>query len=376
MQSIKDTCNTNIIVLITNEFLGDDNNSLGVARALKELQQQATITQYKQNDWSNISIDETQNTIVIGAGEATLETIADLKSKYRNKVFVSWSSHQLPEKKMQEMLDTIDLINLPNGIITTFTERERFKGKLVETNGVPHNLSREDLKEAYEKAKVFLPEFNNDKKRILFVLGGDAPNVQTGQIQCFNDRDIEQVVKYITSLDQEKHQIFIVSSPRTGKYILEVNKHTESAKLIENPTTHRSDKPITEPTDPVSMSLLKLLNDSKIDYSFYDFRYGEVSFFKALLHCCSVAFIPGESTSMISEAKDFTGVIIYTNSAMSKSHTRFVEQISKTYGLKVLNGQILEKSVECKPISTQTAAETVANAIISSLEISPSTPTF
>ena len=59
-------------------------------------------------------------------------------------------------------------------------------------------------------------------------------NVQTGQIQCFNDRDIEQVVKYITSLDQEKHQIFIVSSPRTGKYILEVNKHTESAKLIEN----------------------------------------------------------------------------------------------------------------------------------------------
>ena len=75
---------------------------------------------------------------------------------------------------MQEMLDTIDLINLPNGIITTFTERERFKGKLVETNGVPHNLSRRRSKRKYEKIRKFFSQNSIMIKKNSLRFGGDA----------------------------------------------------------------------------------------------------------------------------------------------------------------------------------------------------------
>ncbi len=351
------------IIYFLGELIGDDNNTRGVARNAAALYrdsgQAVTITEFKSSVENIedarkliISLDNTRDSIItISSGESGLAPLKALKASFGKKIFTSWSAHQLSGSMDFTILDQI---SLPLGV-ASHDVKVALGRKLIETVGIPHNLTRTDLESDYLAWKDKLAVTN--KKKLVVILGGDAPNPEGKQL-LYTTKEARHLAEYVVSLaTKNDYYIYITNGPRTGRFNADTKK--------ENKIAHRADIDITIPTDEVSTAFTQKLTAKGVMYHFIDFRYNSPSSFKALLKIADKVILPGESTSMISEASDFVDdITVYLTNSMNVNHFLSVEQIKLTRRIDVLDLTFKLKA-SLLPVSTYTepAALTVAKGI-------------
>ncbi len=255
---------------------------------------------------------ETKKVIVIGAGEGGIDGIQQFPQNLN--LMICLTSHMFLERyKDPELLKKVMFIALPTH--DTSFDHENMGRKLIETIGVAHNRQVEDASSAYQKYQSELPE---GKTYLGVVLGGDAPT-PTKEINLFTKEDAEKVAAYVIKKAQESNASVLISNgPRTGKYTLE---------KMEIKTAHRDGK-----LDSVTAHFKEILEtklgetrvkvfdfqfDQKPPYNSFELILGAVKATKGEL------LVPGDSTSMISEAIDTMApqrVVVYENSAINEVH--------------------------------------------------------
>jgi len=315
-----------IICLISGIFIGDDNNARGTARSFASLYPtgDVSIAEHKIADSTDSierdieeSITSEQKVTIIAAGNSSIATAKSLKAKYGERIFVSWSAHQLEEGNLADVA-AFDQVAIARGAVS-HEARARLAGKLIETTGVPHNLLAKDLDDDFEalKSKIAV----TDRKKILVVLSGDAPD-STGTQHLYTSEEALKFASYIiTKAQAEDCFVYVTNGPRTGKFLID--------GIAVDTAAHRSEAEINIPTDPVSSAFIEALTaDGFRDFQFFDFRYGQQSYYKALLRICDSIYLPGESISMVSEGSDFkTDVTVYHTGSMPDSYYREIDVI-------------------------------------------------
>lgn len=372
-----------IIVVIDNIHKGDDANAIGIGEKTlalfnEKLDFTATLDISEYEDIAN-NIKRLQLNIIVAAGEHNLPAISPFK---QDRIHLAWSGHQVPAT-IWDYAPKLDFISIPTHTkeADKVALRKIHNASIIETVGVAHNTKHENLITEYQK---WQPQIISGERYYLAVLGGDAPD-ENGQMNYYTAEEAYDLGKYI-ALQALANNATVLSTngPRTGKH----DPITEEALL-----THRELHPITkEPLDYrldavsaafISGLIYEGLTNNK-NFQFFDFRFGKngvVSAYKALLGAVlevgGHAYIPGESTSMVSEACSLLppqSVTVFNNSAMNETHKRHVKS---TY--KNIYANLLLDNMEFTPIIPQAASElhenlsateTIAKAIVDDFDLS------
>lgn len=367
--------NINIITLIDGIHKGDDANAIATTSETKKLLDNKgyAVTSNITNTTSSAVNDNID--IIIAAGNHHIEPLLESKQK-NNNIYTSWSSHQLPIN-LPQAAEVIDNIALPKHIIDDNLKLviSLQHANLTETVGVAHNTMAKDLIPEYHKLKNQI--INSDKYNLV-VLAGDATD-QYGQMQYYTPEESFKLGEYFGKNSQNDGSVVIATNgPRTGKH----NPKTGEVTLSHRNVSPETKEALPNILDPVSQAFLDGLNSVGLvkdkHYNFFDFRFGKdgvISAYKGLLGATisnegSSVYMPGESSSMISEACDLLpdgAVIIYDNDAMSESHQKHVKSVYEQGSAHRLSGDLhLSKKISGKNNTTgknMSAAQVVAQSI-------------
>ena len=255
--------------------------------------------------------------------------------------------------------------------------------KLLKTIGVAHNLTQEELLKEYEQKKSQKPEdpipedpIPEASRYLMVVLGGDAPD-STGKQNFYTPQEAQQLAEFCNSKAEEGYFIIATNGPRTGLH----NPQT-SEKLNSHRVTILENGEATYDLDEVSKAFCDKIKSP--DFKFFDFKFlpkGVDSSYKALLYATSqkegsLVLMPGESTSMISEACDFLkpqSVIIYKNGAMNQVHYDHVASVRQSNKAGFLN---LEPEIffTANPKNSQKTNQSAAEKIAEKVFLRTQTP--
>ena len=370
----------NLYIIKDQNYLGDYNQLLGIAKKTKEYFAQHKIplntTEYNVADLKSFSteIQNTKNPIIISAGLYGIEAIKLLKSenKTSNNILAIHVSHQILNNnklshiqlvRTEEKSSGADIIVLPTHILET-TDRKQLESKytkLVRVIGVAHNLELHEIEKEYAKFEHILPKAD---RYIGVILAGDAPD-SNGKMHYYTESDAQKLAEYVSNLAiKQNYTVLVTNSPRTGKHNQRTNK--------EQPEVHQNGV-----MDPVTAKFQEVLIKNKVNFKLFDFQKNKPSFYKAMVgailhHPSNMIFIPGESTSMISECLDIlpgSNVVIYYNSAMNKNHERHVKSEYDNGRASVLqNMQLIKQkndSIQKNSSANQVIAEAIYNLYLS-----------
>lgn len=201
--------------------------------------------------------------------------------------------------------------------------------KFKEINSVPHNINSEDLAQDYS---LLQSQIQMSPKYLMVILSGDAP-APGGEMKYFTQEQAQKFADYVARVAQANGQfIMVTNGPRTGKY-------DPVTKRVVN--EHKEEEGIDEVSKAFCDRLAEVLPKGKKGFQFFDFKFlnnGKVqSSYKGLLHLIkitndSVVYIPGESTSMISEAINNLPrdkVVIFETESMNENHKKHVQEVYK-----------------------------------------------
>lgn len=320
-----------IIHILTNvsegKFIGDRNQALGIQNALKE--RYATFhLPYESYEWdvkeigklaSSLEKNEEAVSVVIGIGDHGLTALRSLKhnSLIKDNFFSLWASHQL-FKELQVSAQCLDIIALPTHVVTEEIIQllKNTNTKLIQTVGVAHNVIPESLQEKRMEWQDRIPAA---ERYIGVFLGGDAPE-PNGNIRYFTAEEAQLMGKYIGERAQAiGATLLITNSPRTGQY---------DPKTGKNVTVHQGAE-----LDKTTESFMAGIAQSGTKGYLFDFQFGKASAYPALLGALqqtpgSVAFVTGDSTSMLSEIADSLAngsVYAVTINSMNSAHHAHVK---------------------------------------------------
>ncbi|MDX2050263.1 MAG: hypothetical protein SFT93_03735 [Rickettsiaceae bacterium] len=176
---------------------------------------------------------------------------------------------------------------------------------LIETDGVLHTRTREEVLNSNSDSIA-------DNISIVVMLPGDTQQ-EDGSWKLYN---AEMATELIQNLP--KSAILILNGPRTGKFVSSANG------LMQDGKAHR------DGIDYITALVAKYKEEVGASWDIRDFKYGHESIWRAALKFCleheNVALIlPGESTSMISEALSLgLKPILYSHTAMTNSSRIYV----------------------------------------------------
>lgn len=365
-----------IHVVSDSNFVGDRSNLMGIAHQTKfELLsngEKSEILEYSLQDLEKLEKTLENNekkNILITAGTYGIEAIKRIKSNkaISDKILAIHVFHQMITQEKYGQLsvlktkkqDGADIIALPSH---TLNERilESFKESdtiLVPTIGVAHKTTEEDLKIAFDNHKHILPRSD---KYLGVILPGDAPD-SSGKMNYFTPDNVSKLLKNIIN-NFSDYTLLISNGPRTGKH------NPATGDILKN---H-----IDDIMDPVTEKFIQGLEQKQIKYKLFDFQMGKPSY-KNLIFATIISkkdnriLIPGESTSMISEATDLIQnekVIIYLNEAMNDNHKKHIssEFEAGRASLMDLEGNI--NKVSNKEVKTSPAKVLIAQEIIKQLK--------
>ncbi len=306
---------------------GDHNQTLGIAAALeKHSHQKVTL---KDLDTKLITPSEIkaeidkdllqEKVIVVGSGEGGIEGIKDLSPQ--SNLIICLTSHMfLKDFQDPALLQKVTFIALP--IHETTSNQEILKEKLIKTVGVSHNRQAETADKIYGEWKKVLPTC---KEYLGVVLGGDAPT-PSKEIKLFTEHDATKLATYIAQHAQNAC-VLVLNGPRTGKY------GTDNKEIM---TVHRQGQ-----SDSITKFFQQSLAAQGIkNVKFFDFQHNNpenkawvlpYNSFDLVVGAVKAThgkmLIPGESTSMISEAIDVLPsghVLVYENNPMNEVHSAHV----------------------------------------------------
>lgn len=184
----------------------------------------------------------------------------------------------------------------------------------------------------------------------MIVLGGDAPDTD-GKMHYYTAAEAQKGAEYIGNFCKvNNYSLLIFNGPRTGGH---------------NPATGEKDLSahVTDKLDNVTQSFVteleKHLNSN--DYKLYNYSKNSASPYKAGFWLVKQAdrgkcFLPGESTSMISEANDNLPLqtIIILNNAMNEAHHKHAILEAKAAKAIVLDTNFQEVKI---PVDQALSAE-------------------
>ena len=363
--------NEAVMILITNpKNAGEVSQIRGVARYTAEARTNIQIEEVDATDLSKavdlLAEHNTTKNIVIAAGKDGVSALREIKSKSPG-VFSVYLSHQIYDNTESALItehsfNGANLIVLPKHVVTKQFDALVMSSqtKLITTVGVAHNLRKSDIESAYEKQVLAMPGTTADKYALV-IMGGDAQNTD-GSWNYFTQNDATKLAKIVQkSIDKDTY-LFVLNGPRTGKH----NPDTG----MEDKDAHRAEK-----LDPVTQSFMDHFK-GKERFQVFDFQYGKTGMYRPLLgkmlHAAnSQIFVPGESTSMISEIVDSVGsndrhqIFAYEHAAMNRVHKSHIlsEHAAGRVYLVSKNGGITKQITE-KDAKADSAAKTIADDII------------
>lgn len=362
---------------ITNkDFVGDCNQILGVQESFRTLHSEepdsVDIRSFDYKDLQPLvtAINEVEKSdhsgkvIVLGVSDYGADAISQLKGSV-NKPTVSYTmlSHQITPK-VETVVGVADFIALPAHAVTPEFKNKvsSTQTKLIETVGVSHNLKKSDIQADYDKFKDKLLSLGKYNSVMVAVLGGDAPDGKN-LMKYYTPEEAKTLANYLGKQAILKNAIVLATNgPRTGKHNQETGKVDDTA--------HKNGK-----FDFVSQEFVDTLKSilPETQFAFYDFQSGQPSMSKAMygqaLKENGVVYIPGESTSMVSEAVDNFGptrVIVYKNKAMNPTHLKHVELEQESDRIKLLDEKFEEVPTAKKseaPV-TDSASMTIAKKVL------------
>ena len=366
-----------VLTVVKKEATGDYNQTLGIQAALKQLNHEEMIfEEFNFEELEQISKEistihsnnRTEKIVILSVGDYGVNAFKKLKKDFNTPhIHYVLSSHQLTDALAKDA-STVDLIALPSHAVNaTFTKI--MKGKLVQTIGVAHNLNHQEITAAYTQDKNKVLPLHPHKKYIAVMLGGDAPDLN-GKMHYYTAAEAEKLAKYIAHLAlQQDAVVLAMDGPRTGMH----NQKTG----IADEQAHKSEK-LTFVSQTFKDTLSQYLPEHQ--FAFYDFQFGKPSMSKAVYGAViengGSIFIPGESTTMVSEAVDNFAkgsVTIYQNNAMNKTHLKHVRAEQKHGRIKLLNLDF--RPVKSSPaketgsLQDESAATTIAKAVIKLLKL-------
>lgn len=351
---------TNIIILTNTsegKFVGDMNHALGIQNAITR-----KVTNYKKMQYDVSDIDSLTKYIettkyksmVVGIGEHGVKAIKEISrhSLPKNTVII-WSGHQYLSE-LTDIKDTASIIALPKHIKTDALESVNHKAKLVKTVGLAHNVNIQN-----DNINLALFDIPKSQKYAAVFLGGDASD-ENGNMLYFNKEQAIQVAKAIVNLLPSDVTLLVTNGPRTGRY--------NSDTGIEVDGVHRSDK-----IDATSKSFINELSKNGVKFHFENFVFGQPSAFKSFLYLVNktngMAFVTGDSTSMVSEIADNIepgNLYIIDVESMNKNHHRHVESVFRSGIASLITPN--EIRLPKTPINTNnniSAADKIAEAALS-----------
>ncbi len=332
-----------IYELMNSDFAGESDQIKGVAHALDILFKEKTLSAPHtlifdlKKDSSGKAFDfssldniprDTPHAIFISSGTYGIEAFHQLKERRTKGIFV-YVSHQILEddttltSSLKSLANVATLIVLPHHIFEGNDPRAEDLKKtlsashttLLEITGVAHNVQKEELS---QEANIYQDKLRLAQKYMLVVLGGDVQNQDGKTWTYYTPQDAQKLATYVVSkMEQDKDLcVLVTNGPRTGKF--------------DPSTTHEAEfHKKGAPLDPVTKAFMDAIpSHNKNQLYLFNFEKGETSLFKALLGLTSKSkgyvLIPGESTSMISQAIDNMpcgSVILYMHKAMQQIHT-------------------------------------------------------
>ncbi len=361
-----------LYLLSNHSNVVEHNQALGIAAALEKLSPQKiylvdlnaqtfTSAEIKAKIEENLS---NEKVIVIGTGEGEIADIQPL-SKHRNLIICLSSHVFLDDYKTPELLNKVNYIAIPSHEVTT--NQKLLGAKLIETTGVTHNRNPEIVDKVYNAWKKELP---NCPSYLGIGLGGDVPTLSK-EIKFFTQEEAIELAEYIAGAAQNAC-ILVFNGAHTGKY---------TATKQEDKKVHQLGY-----SDPITLLFKKQLAAAGIKnirvfnfqhntpenkpwispYDSFDLIVGAVRATDGQI------FVPGESTSMISEVIDILPlghVIVYENNVMNRVHKAYVDSEFAAGRIYLKNYHSIITPVanikEKKPSTNQIIANKIWEAIVS-----------
>lgn len=240
--------------------------------------------------------------IIIGAGKSGYEGLTKEEHSQKNRVYLTWQ-YLTGMEILPPGTIVVILIHAMDEKVTALEPKLDF----IKIDGVMHTVTPETIKN--ENTKVIDPETN-----LIVMLGGDTQQMD-GSWKLYTTEMALNLVRLIP--DDKK--VLILNGPRTGKHTLNgrVNEHAHKGE-----------------TDHVTQAVLEVAEDHPL-WTVADFKYGTPSLWKPALKFCSDhpkvdLILPGESTSMISEALAL-GICpsVSVHDAMTSISQRYVDLLTE-----------------------------------------------
>lgn len=350
------------VFLVSNHNnAGDHNHTLGVAKFLSGKitdidTSQTTPENVKEQVANALNQDKV---IVIGSGEGGVQGIQQLSPN--PNLVIALSSHMYLPSYSKDVLNKVNFIALPSHV--SESEKSKLGSKLLAVTGLPHNRDAKVVEQTFNEWKKDLPSCS---KYIGVVLGGDAPS-PSNDMRLFTTEDAEKLAGYII-----KHIgsecVLVLNGPRTGK-------HNAQKNVI--PTAHKDGKLdqvtkhfvslLSAKINPKKLKVFDFQFNNKPPYNTFDLAVGAVNATHGFM------YVPGDSTSMISEAIDTIEpghVIVYTNSAMNDTHEAHVKsELEANRALVLENYNDLKSNVGSESTHSPSAAEAIAKRLMEEINI-------
>ncbi len=308
---------------------GDMSQVEGIKAALLNISDSKITSEFLDSRTPDIILQKLDATlannekvILVGAGEGGIDAIESLPS--HPGIITCLTSHMLLERyKDPVLLEKLTFVALPTHV--SLKDKKLLGSKLIETVGVSHNRTPENTEKTYSDWGKELPVCSS---YVGVILGGDAPLSPPAKgLKRFTKDDALNLANYVVPLAKEKDAcVILLNGPRTGKY---------DANQEEVLTVHRQGY-----SDPITELFVHTLKEAGTQVTLFDFQHKTPENRKflppynafelvigALKTKEGLLLVPGESTSMISEAIDTLPsekVLVYTNAAMNEAHEAHV----------------------------------------------------
>ncbi len=333
-----------IFVIVSALRTGDNNQVQGIVDNLQELLSNSS---HQVNSYGNFEdgkeltskLVNSDNTIslVIGVGKLGIEQIINIQTiNPHKKIIFVWSGHQIMPGMLAMDKDTI--ISLPRYAINNDLAKKY--SKIIPIVGVPNNLTEDKLNSAFNQYE----QISSIREPItLIILPGDAPD-SSGSPRLYTNEDVVKLADYIgeqAKMHTIPHLIKVTNGPRTGKH----DKLTK--QLLDVHGRNINDKNIEIDLDYVTEAFCHRLGQLKLNYELYnfDFRFLPSAYYPllgcALQNRSSKIFVPGASSSMLSEISDIFPMntyLIVEGPNMNAIHHRDVD-IRYDLGVEVIKQQ-------------------------------------
>jgi len=360
-----------VYTLTNKERKGDANAVMGIKDALLN-QWQGTI----QNIDKDFDVQNTSNLLTALSTPAdnhtqrVLLTVGEEGGKFLKELeevkdlITCHTSHMLTQMHPELINHCHYIILLKHAVTEEFEQAiSQSQSTLITTIGVAHKRKKENAESAYQ---AFIPELPKAKSYIAVMLGGDAPD-EKGKYRLFTAHFAEELAHYIIKEAHNRQaHVFILNGPRTGS-----RSPLNPNKII--PTAHKDGKP-----DHVTQTFVKVLQSKiKAGITLYDFQQGAPSQMDKVLGVIQLAgdntvfFVPGESTSTVSETIDVIGpakVVAYWNTAMNDMHQAHIDSEYQAGRVSYLN-EFFDFNPPLKSAFAQklSASEQIARTLVNNL---------